>query len=109
LQFPIIKPFLFLFTDTLAALARNIGEETFKPLAGDSIQLGLQLITSTDDPDIRKSSYGLFASVSSILKEGMSPCLPPIIDFIMKSIQNKDGFLVSPYFLFIHTTVYFEE
>ena len=85
----------------LAALARSIGEENFKPIAEDSIQLGLQLISTTEDPDIRKSSYGLFAAVSSILKEGMAPVLTTVVTHIMTSLQNKEGFSVSQHLITI--------
>ncbi|XP_014262329.1 importin-4-like [Cimex lectularius] len=79
--------------DTLAMLARNVGEQIFQPLALDSINLGLSLVSSTDNPDIRKSSYGLFAAVSTVLKDSIGPLLPGIVEPIIKSIQD-DGYIV---------------
>eukprot|EP00794_Sanderia_malayensis_P019207 gene19207-21131_t len=43
--------------DTLGALARNIGGESFKCVAHDCMQLGLNLLEDSDDPDIRRCTY----------------------------------------------------
>jgi hypothetical protein len=42
------------FADTLGVLARNIGPETFMPLADECVQLGLGLLENADDPDLRR-------------------------------------------------------
>ena len=42
------------FSDTLGVLARNIGKETFMPLATECVQLGLGLLENADDPDLRR-------------------------------------------------------
>nr|CAD7577331.1 unnamed protein product [Timema californicum] len=77
--------------DTLGVLARTVGSETFLPLAKESIQLGLKLVSGTDDPDLRKSVYGLFGSISTVLKEDMSSVLPTIIDLMLGSLRSSDG------------------
>ncbi|XP_063986227.1 importin-4-like [Diachasmimorpha longicaudata] len=82
--------------DTLGALARTIGEETFAPLVGKSLDLGIKLITSTDEPDLRKAVYGLFASIASLTKKEMAPVLPQILEHIFSSIQSSEG--IVPHF-----------
>jgi len=39
--------------DTLGVLARTLGEH-FRPIAVECLQLGLSLVNSTTDPDIRR-------------------------------------------------------
>ncbi|CAG2058168.1 unnamed protein product [Timema podura] len=78
-------------TDTLGVLARTVGSETFLPLAKESIQLGLKLVSGTDDPDLRKSVYGLFGSISTVLKEDMSSVLPTIVELMLGSLRSSDG------------------
>uniref|UniRef100_A0A7N8XPN2 Importin 4 n=1 Tax=Mastacembelus armatus TaxID=205130 RepID=A0A7N8XPN2_9TELE len=43
--------------DTLSVLARTIGEDVFSPLAAECVQLGLNLIETCDDPDLRRCTY----------------------------------------------------
>ncbi|XP_011314194.1 importin-4 [Fopius arisanus] len=82
--------------DTLGALARTIGEDNFAPLVGKSLDLGIKLITNTDEPDLRKVVYGLFASIASITKKEMAPVLPQILEHIFNSIQSSEG--IVPHF-----------
>ncbi|KAF4521358.1 hypothetical protein B566_EDAN006947 [Ephemera danica] len=78
--------------DTLGLLARGLGPDHFMPLAHESVKLGLSLVRHSDDEaDLRKASYGLFAAVSTILKEEMWPDLPDIMECIHVSIQSNDG------------------
>ncbi|XP_063239917.1 importin-4-like [Bacillus rossius redtenbacheri] len=77
--------------DTLGVLARTIGAETFMPLSKESIQLGLNLINNTDDPDLRKSVYGLFGSIAIVLKEDMAAFLPVIVQFMLTSLRSSEG------------------
>nr|CAD7462078.1 unnamed protein product [Timema tahoe] len=81
--------------DTLGVLARTVGSETFLPLANESVQLGLKLVSGTDDPDLRKSVYGLFGSISTVLKEDMSSVLPTIVELMLGSLRSSDG-IVGP-------------
>ncbi|XP_015586290.1 importin-4 [Cephus cinctus] len=77
--------------DTLGVLARTIGNDHFAPLAESSLQFGLKLLKETDDPDLKKSIYGLFASISSVMKKSMAVVLPQIIEQMIKSIQSSEG------------------
>lgn len=92
---------LYAFTDTLGIFARTIGNENFLPMARESMNLGIQLINKTNDPDLRKSAYGLFASVSSVLKQDMAGYLPTIMEVIIKAITNDSGVAVSVLFCYI--------
>ena len=40
--------------DTLGVLARTVGEENFRPLAQECVQLGVNLLAETTDPDLRR-------------------------------------------------------
>lgn len=55
----------------------------------------MNLIEETNDPDIRKVVYGLFASISTVMKKDMAPALPKIVDFMIESIQSTEGIVVS--------------
>ncbi|XP_018577628.1 importin-4 [Anoplophora glabripennis] len=77
--------------ESLAVVAQFIGPENFKPLAGESLQLGLRILGQTDDPDIRKSVYALFAALAIVMKEEISPALPKIINEMIESIQSSEG------------------
>lgn len=83
------------FSDTLGIFARTIGNDNFLPMARESMELGIQLINKTNDPDLRKSAYGLFASVSSVLKQDMVVYLPTIMEVIIKAIKSDSGVAVS--------------
>lgn len=78
----------------MAVVAQFIGPENFKPLAGESLQLGLRILEQTDDPDIRKSVYALFAALAIVMKEEISPALPKIINEMIDSIQSSEGIVV---------------
>lgn len=82
--------------DTLGVLARTIGPDNFRPLSQESLQLGLNLVNATDDPDIKKSVYGLFASLSTVMKSDIGSVLPTIVQQMIESIQSSDG-IVSHY------------
>lgn len=77
--------------DTLGVLARTIGEENFLPMARESIELGLNLMSKNDDPDLRKSCYGLFASVSTVMKENMAEVLSRILEPMISAVESGDG------------------
>lgn len=80
--------------DTLGVIARSIGEEHFAPLAAMSLDLGIKLLRNTTDPDLRKSLYGLFAAISTVMKKEMAVTLPEIVDYMIMSIRSADGILV---------------
>uniref|UniRef100_T1IFX5 Importin N-terminal domain-containing protein n=1 Tax=Rhodnius prolixus TaxID=13249 RepID=T1IFX5_RHOPR len=74
--------------DALAMLARSIGSKNFESLAVDTVKLGLDLLAATNDPDIRKSSYGVFSSVSTVLKQNMAPMLATIVPLILTALRD---------------------
>lgn len=83
-----------ILTDTLGVLARTIGEQNFAPLAMKSLEIGMHLLKESNDPDLKKSVYGLLASISIVLKNDMSLVLPIIVEHMITSVQNSDGIVV---------------
>lgn len=81
--------------DTLGVVARSIGEQHFAPLAITSLDLGIRLLKNTDDPDLRKSLYGLFAAISSVMKKEMAAALPEVVEYMLASIRSSDGIVVN--------------
>ncbi|KAK7114904.1 importin-4-like [Littorina saxatilis] len=77
--------------DTLGVLARNIGKETFMPLATECVQLGLGLLENADDPDLRRCVYGLFAALSGLVKEDLNPYMEKIIHYLLLSLKSTEG------------------
>ena len=54
--------------DTLGFLVAALGDSAAAvapTLAEDSCQLGLDLVTKHDDPDVRKGAYSLFAHIGT--------------------------------------------
>lgn len=76
--------------DTLGILARTLGEH-FRPLANDCLTLGLNLLNSTEDPDLKRSAYGLFSAISTLLKQEMSPHLGTIVGCMLESLRSVEG------------------
>uniref|UniRef100_A0A8C9W7X6 Importin 4 n=1 Tax=Scleropages formosus TaxID=113540 RepID=A0A8C9W7X6_SCLFO len=81
--------------DTLSVLARNVGKETFSPLAAECVHLGLNLTNSVDDPDLRRSTYSLFSAVSTVSPECLNPHLGSITTAIMLTMKSTEGVTVS--------------
>ncbi|XP_076449742.1 importin-4-like [Babylonia areolata] len=77
--------------DTLGVLARNIGKETFMPLATECVQLGLGLLDGANDPDLRRCVYGLFAALSSLVKQDLKPYMEKIIHYLLLSLKSTEG------------------
>ncbi|XP_074616822.1 importin-4-like isoform X2 [Acropora palmata] len=77
--------------DTLGVLARTIGADNFMPLADECVQHGMRLLEQDRDPDLRRCTYGLFASVSTILKTNMGKYLKDIVKFMIDSLQSTEG------------------
>lgn len=106
--------FLSLFLDTLGVIAGTIGEETFRPFAEECLQFTLNLIKDKDDPDLRKCAYGIlfdsfvikyslilmiplsgvFASVTSVMKDDVSPALGTIVELLVKAVESSEGVTV---------------
>lgn len=61
------------------------------PLADECVQLGLRLLEEDRDPDLRRCTYGLFASVSTILKSNMGKYLKDIVKYMIESLQSAEG------------------
>lgn len=85
-------------TECLASLADNIDPEHFRPLAVNSLRMGMELLDKADDPDVKKSLYSLFASLSGVIKEEMAFALPKIIECMLDTVQNTDGIIVKFFF-----------
>ena len=81
--------------DTLGVLAKTVGAATFGPLCGESMTLGITLVEKHDDPDMRRAAYGLFASVSTVMKQEMLPFLPKITEWMCETLASIEGVTVS--------------
>ncbi|VEN33574.1 unnamed protein product [Callosobruchus maculatus] len=77
--------------ESLAVVAQFIGSENFKPLANETLQLGLQILEGTNDPDVKKSVYALFAALAIVMKDEISPALPKIVNGMIESIRSSEG------------------
>lgn len=81
--------------DTLGVLVRTVGEKTNNPttaaLAARSLECGMNLLKESNDPDLKKSVYGLSASVSMVMKKEMDFALSPIVDKMINSIKSSEG------------------
>ncbi|RUS88757.1 hypothetical protein EGW08_003474 [Elysia chlorotica] len=77
--------------DTMAVFARSIGEETFRPLAKECLELGVNLITNSNDPDLRRYVYSLFSSIATLIKGDMADYLERIVGFILTSMKSTEG------------------
>ncbi|GAB6020766.1 hypothetical protein CHUAL_003425 [Chamberlinius hualienensis] len=82
--------------ETLGVLIRTFANDSCITFVKDSIHLGLQILGSIDDPDIRRCTYGLFASVSTKIHEDMSSYLPTIIPHMIGSLMSTEGVVVQP-------------
>ena len=80
--------------DTLGFLVAALGDSVTSvapTLAEDSCQLGLDLVTKHDDPDVRKGAYSLFAHIASAVGQRMNPALPKIVELMLRSLASKEG------------------
>lgn len=77
--------------ECLATLADNIDPEVFKPLASQTLQMSMKIIEETDDPDVRKAIYALFAALAGVMKHDIEPALPKVIEHMIESIQSSEG------------------
>jgi len=77
---------------TLSVLARCVGEENFsREFAEKTINIGMQLVESNDDPDVRKCAYNLFGAVATIVKEDMASVMEACVTLMLKSLQSTEG------------------
>ena len=63
-----------------------------------SLELSVNLLKETDDPDLKKSVYGLLASISHVMKSEMSSVLPVIVEYMIISVQSSEGIVVGDRF-----------
>ncbi|XP_043248077.1 importin-4-like [Colletes gigas] len=77
--------------DTLGIIARTIDDKSFAPLAARYLNFGMKLLEETEDPDLKKSIYGLLASISTVMKKEMASALPKMIEHMIVSIQSSEG------------------
>lgn len=94
----------FIFLECLATIADNIEPEKFKPIALQTLDIALRILNKTDDPDVKKSIFALFAALAGVMKEDISPVLPNIIENMITSVQSTDGIVV---FFFTYFLVVF--
>uniref|UniRef100_H2ZPS3 Importin subunit beta-1/Transportin-1-like TPR repeats domain-containing protein n=1 Tax=Ciona savignyi TaxID=51511 RepID=H2ZPS3_CIOSA len=81
--------------DTLGVLVRTLGKMN-PQLPSDCMNLGMSLLSSeTNDPDLRRAAFGLFAAVASLVKEDMAPFMPVIVKNMLNSVQSSEGIIVS--------------
>ena len=78
--------------DTLSVLARTVGGEHFVQMSGECLDMGLRLLKEVNDPDLRRSVFGLFAAVSIVIGESMGPKLGEIVTHMIKSLSSSDAF-----------------
>ncbi|XP_066910662.1 importin-4-like [Clytia hemisphaerica] len=81
--------------DTLGAIARYISPEAFLLKAAECMQFGLSMLESCEDPDLRRCTYGLFASISVVLKQNMEQYLPTIFPMMILSLKSNEGIVAN--------------
>ncbi|XP_075936701.1 importin-4 [Anarhichas minor] len=77
--------------DTLSVLARTIGKDVFSPLAAECVQLGLNLTDAIDDPDLRRCTYSLYSSVSTVSPDCLTPHLTAITTVMLLALKSNEG------------------
>lgn len=77
--------------DTLSVLARTVGKDVFSPLAAECVGLGLNLTQNIDDPDLRRCTYSLYSSVSTVSPESLTPHLDAIINVMVLALKSNEG------------------
>ncbi|XP_069007588.1 importin-4-like [Embiotoca jacksoni] len=77
--------------DTLSVLARTIGKDVFSPLAAECVRLGLNLTDTIDDPDIRRCTYSLYAAVSTVSPDCLTPHLTAITTVMLLALKSNEG------------------
>ena len=79
---------------TLSVLARAVGQEKFSgEFCEKCIKIGMTLIETNDDPDVRKCAYNLFGAVATVVKEKMAPILEPCVTLMLKTVQVNNPFM----------------
>jgi hypothetical protein len=68
IMFPINEIF-FKFLDTLAVIARTIGEQTLWPFADECLNFTVELVQSKDQPNLRICAYGVITSLARVMRD----------------------------------------
>ena len=78
---------------TLGTLARAVGSQHFsKEFAEKCVNIGLELVKTNDDPDVRKCAFSLFGSVATVVKEEMgSQLVGFLVEMMLRTVQNTEG------------------
>lgn len=79
--------------DTLATLARTIGKENFMPLANDTMNFALTLLSeaNNEEPELKTSLYNLLSALSEVVNSEMAPFLPKIVEAMLDSVKSSEG------------------
>ncbi|XP_055322338.1 importin-4-like isoform X2 [Sitodiplosis mosellana] len=79
--------------DTLATLARTIGKENFMPLANDTMNFALTLLSeaNNEEPELKTSLYNLLSALSEVVNAEMAPFLPKIVETMLDSVKSSEG------------------
>nr|XP_056719335.1 importin-4 [Euleptes europaea] len=86
-----LRPVQIQSVETLAILASSMDKDIFLPLANKCCQLGLDLSDRVDDPDLRRCTYSLFASLSIVLEDSIAPYLPRITTLMLCTLKSTEG------------------
>ncbi|TNN84731.1 Importin-4 [Liparis tanakae] len=79
--------------DTLSVLARTIGNDVFRPLAAECVQLGLNLTDTIDDPELRRCTYSLFSAVATVSPDCLTPHLTSITTIMLLALKSTEGIM----------------
>ncbi|XP_043285830.1 importin-4-like isoform X2 [Venturia canescens] len=84
------KSLLVQAVKSLAALVRHVESASLRAANPRFLEIGLELVQSTNDPEVRKTVYGLLASISRVLKKNMAPALPRIVDSVIEGLSRAE-------------------
>ncbi|KAG1652178.1 Importin-4 [Nymphon striatum] len=83
--------------ETLGTLSRSVESEDFVPASHQFAAVGLKLLDETTDPDLRRCIYGLFASISIVLKEQMNVYMEKLIEKMIYSLNLIEELTFAPF------------
>lgn len=76
--------------DTLAALARTIGKDNFRPLTPDTMTFALNVLAVAGEPELRSSLYNLLAALAEVVNAEMGPVLPKIVERMLDTVKSSE-------------------
>nr|XP_020666139.1 importin-4 [Pogona vitticeps] len=86
-----LRPVQIQSIETLSVLATVLNRDVFLPLAEQCCRLGLDLCDKVDDPDLRRCTYSLFGSLTTVLEDAIAPFLPRITTLMLYSIKSTES------------------